>query len=103
MCEISPDRSRDLFSLKNFFTGTLKGPKPTAAEPEEYNGYRIFAEPSKEAGGYRIAARIEKDFGGETKTHMLIRADTISDPDEAITATVSKAKHVIDQQGDLIF
>ena len=87
--------------LKKLFGGTggaAKGP-----EAEEYNGYRIFAEPTKDTGGFRISARIEKDFGDETKTHVLIRADTISDYEGAVEATVLKAKHVIDQQGDRIF
>ena len=92
-----------MFSLKKFFSGARKGGEPVQPEPEDYNGYRIYADPIKEAGGYRIAARIEKDFGSDTKTHMLIRADTISDHGGAIAASVQKAKHVIDQQGDSIF
>ncbi len=89
--------------LKKFLSSALKGPKHAVPAAEEYNGYRIFAEPVKEAAGYRISARIEKDFDGETKTHMLIRADTVTDFDEAVSATTLKAKHVIDQQGDRIF
>lgn len=89
--------------LKKFLAGALKGSKSAAAEPEEYNGFLIFAAPTKDAGGYRISARIEKTVGGDTKTHHLIRADTVSDFDEAVAASVWKAKHVIDQQGDGIF
>ena len=77
-------------------------PKETA-EPVTYQGYSIRPEPIKEGGEYRIAARIEKDVGGETKTHHLIRADTISDFDAAIEASVEKAKIMIDQHGDGIF
>lgn len=89
--------------LKKFLGGALGAPKHTEAEPAEHNGFRIFAQPTKEPGGYRISARIEKDIDGETKTHMMIRADTVTDYDEAVSATVSKAQSLIDQQGDLIF
>lgn len=77
-------------------------PKPQA-EPELHNDYRIFAEPQSEQGGFRIAARIEKDVDGDTKTHMMIRADKCQSMDEATTTSVLKAKMLIDQQGDSIF
>lgn len=78
-------------------------PSKSASVPVEYNGYRIFAAPTKEAGGYRVSARIEKDFEAETKAHTMVRADVITDYDEAVAATVAKCQHVIDQQGDQIF
>lgn len=87
--------------LKKLFGSAPKEEK--GPEPEEYDGFFIFPEPEKEQGGFRIAARIEKDVDGETKTHHLIRADTVADYDEAVSATVLKAKQVIDQQGDRIF
>lgn len=78
-------------------------PKPTE-KPELYgNDYRIFPEPMKAESGYRIAARIEKDFGGETRAHMMIRADTMSDIDDARRESLRKAQIFIDQMGDAIF
>ncbi len=73
------------------------------AEPEDYNGYRIFPEPAGGDGGFRIGARIEKEIAGEVKTHTMIRADTYGSAGIASDASVSKAKQLIDQQGDAIF
>ena len=86
--------------LSKLFGG---GSGPAKAEPEIHNGFRIFPEPASEGGGYRIGARIEKDVDGETKVHMMIRADTYQSKDTAIEASLTKAKLLIDQQGDAIF
>ncbi|KNG92719.1 HlyU family transcriptional regulator [Pseudaestuariivita atlantica] len=82
------------------------GAKDGAAEPasfEEYEGYRIYAEPASTSGGFRVSARIERDVEGETRAHQMIRADVISSMDEARATTVLKARQLIDQQGDAIF
>lgn len=78
-------------------------PAANAPEPVLYKDCRIYADPMAEGSTFRIAARIEKDFDGETKTHQLIRADTRTSRDEAVTASVDKAKLAIDQLGDTIF
>lgn len=72
-------------------------------EPETYNGFRIYPEPVKEAGGYRVTARIEREIDGETKSHLMIRADTYQSLDAATEATLVKARQVIDQLGMSIF
>ena len=74
-----------------------------AAEPVLHNDFRIFPEPIQEGSVYRIAARIEKAVGEEVKTHQLIRADTRNSRDEAVEASVAKAKQAIDQLGDTLF
>lgn len=81
------------------------GGKTTEASvtPETYKDFRIFVTPAKEAGGFRLSARIEKDVNGELKVHHMIRADTFQSMDEAQKYTLSKAKVLIDQQGDSIF
>ena len=81
------------------------GGKGSVSEPaaEEYDGFRIFAEPMKDGSKFRIAARIERDVGGETKVHQLIRADTLESHEAAVTASSAKAKQVIDEQGDRLF
>lgn len=76
---------------------------PAKAEPVVHNGYRIFPQPIREGGVYRIAAKIEKDFDGTVKTHQLIRADTRTSQDEAIEASLGKARQAIDQLGDSLF
>jgi hypothetical protein len=72
-------------------------------EPETYKDFRIFPEPQSGAGGYRIAARIEKEVGGETRTHLLLRADTVQNVEEAEAFSVRKAKQLIDEQGERLF
>lgn len=79
------------------------GSSAKEVEPETYNDYRIFVEPMNEGGSYRIGARIEKDIDGETKTHMMIRADSYNALETANEASLSKAQMLIDQQGDRIF
>ena len=79
------------------------GGSSPAPEPVEYKGYRIYPEPRAEGQVFRLAARIEGDVEGETKTHNVIRADTINDRDEAVAASLRKAKQVIDEQGAALF
>ena len=85
------------------FLSKLFGNKKDQPEPVLHNGFRIFPEPMKEPGGFRISARIEKEIEGETKTHLMIRADTVQGFDEAIAASLAKAKAFIDQAGERIF
>jgi len=79
------------------------GGSKAETEPTRHNGYAIFPDPVKEGASFRVAARIEKDFDGTTKTHQLIRADTLDDHGAAVEASIRKAKQVIDEQGDRIF
>ncbi|MBP0484068.1 HlyU family transcriptional regulator [Sagittula salina] len=85
---------------KRLFGGGTEKP---AAEPIEYEGFLITPQPIAEDGGYRISAVIEGEVGGETKTHTLIRADVLRDPDDAAEASVAKAKQMIDQTGAGLF
>ena len=84
-----------LFS-KLFGGGGASAPEPT---PEDYKGFAITPTPHKEGSRWRIGARIEKDG----KTHDLIRADVLEDKDAADTASIGKAKQMIDEQGDRLF
>lgn len=88
--------------LSRLFGKTAAAPAP-APEPVLHKDCRIFPQPVKDTGGYRITARIEKDFEGQLKTHLLIRADTCTTLEEAVTTSVSKARLAIDQLGDTIF
>lgn len=85
------------------FLKKLFGGAPKEETVVEHGEFRIYPAPQKESSGYRIAARIEWGAGDEIKTHQMIRADTIQGEDEAIDASVSKAKQVIDQMGIRIF
>lgn len=72
-------------------------------EPEVYGEFRIYAEPISEGGRFRVAARIEKEIDGEVRTHRLIRADTCESAEQARDLSATKARLVIDEQGDAIF
>ena len=69
----------------------------------EYNGYRITPTPISEGGQYRLSATIEKDIDGVTKTHSLVRADTVAGLETAQAASLDKARQVIDALGDGVF
>jgi hypothetical protein len=74
-----------------------------AVPPIEYKGYRIRPTPFKTNALYQTAGTIEKDTPEGMKTHRFIRADTHHSRDDAITFAISKAKQIIDLQGDRIF
>ena len=74
-----------------------------APPPVEYKGYRIKPAPYLSNGQYQTAGSIEKDTPEGVKEHRFIRADTYSGREDAIAFTISKAKQIIDHQGDRIF
>ena len=87
--------------FKKFFGG---GSKPEDdVLTETYKDFRISATPMREGSSYRICAVIEKNINGEAKRHELIRADTVEGREAAQTASVRKAKQIIDEQGERIF
>jgi hypothetical protein len=69
----------------------------------EYNGYRIRPAPYRSGGQFQTAGVIEKDFPDGTKEHKFIRAETHPSEDDAKEFAVTKAKQIIDQQGDRMF
>lgn len=91
------------FLKKLFGGGGDAGGSAPAAEATEYEGFTIVPAPQKEGGQYRLAGTISKTVDGEDKSHRLIRADLFQSSDEAVDATVRKAKQVIDEQGDALF
>lgn len=84
--------------LSKLFGGGGGGTQPTP-NTETYEGFTITPEPQREGTNWRIAARIEKDG----KSHLLIRADQLSDRTECEKASIGKAKQMIDEQGDRLF
>lgn len=69
----------------------------------EYNGYRIRPAPYRSGGQFQTAGVIEKDFPDGPKEHKFIRAETHPSEDDAKAFAVTKAKQIIDQQGDRMF
>jgi len=83
--------------------GTRGSQAAEASRPEDYKGFRITPEPIREGSTYRIAARIEKEVNGTARLHRLVRADTVSSPDEARDLSLRKARQMIDEQGERLF
>ena len=69
----------------------------------EYKGYRIRPAPYRANGQFQTAGTIEKDFPDGVKEHRFVRAETHPGRDDAASFAVSKAKQIIDEQGDRIF
>ena len=91
--------------LKSLFSkltgGGDRAPRTTLTV--EYNGYQIEAQPKAENGQFYTAGNITKQFPDGPKTHYFIRADTHASEDTASQHCVTKARQIIDEQGDRIF
>lgn len=74
-----------------------------AAEPVEYKGFIIRAAPYKNNGHYQTAGTIEREIGGVRKEHRFIRADAFASFDDAVSFTLSKARQMVDLQGERMF
>jgi hypothetical protein len=74
-----------------------------AVTPVEYKGYRIRPEPYRTQDHYQTAGTIEKITPEGVRAHRFVRADTYHSREDAIAFTITKAKQIIDQQGDRIF
>ena len=73
------------------------------ADPVEHQGFTIVAAPRKASGGWSTEGHIRKVVDGETKEVHFIRADTSTSREAAVTLSVSKARKIIDEQGDRVF
>lgn len=94
--------------LKNLWTRLTAGSGESgsiepSAEAVEYKGYRIRPAPYPAKGQFQTAGVIEKSFESGVKEHRFIRAETHASKDEATAFSISKAKQIIDEQGDRIF
>ena len=74
-----------------------------AIDPVEYGGYRIRPAPYPAGAGYQTAGVIEKDFADGVEEHRFVRAETHPSRDDAVAFSITKAKQIIDQQGDRMF
>ncbi len=91
--------------LSRLFGKLPSAAKPQAPEhePVEYKGFTIRPEPVPDGTSWRVAARIEKQIDGETKSHHLIRADLLSDPETAAAESARKARQLIDERDERLF
>ena len=83
--------------------GGESGPDASSVPAIEYKGYRIRPAPYRTEGLYQTAGTIEKDTPAGVKQHRFIRADTHPSREDAAAFAISKAKQIIDLQGDRIF
>ncbi|MCO6393082.1 hypothetical protein GTW25_18840 [Aliihoeflea aestuarii] len=88
---------------KKLFGGSAAEPAAASAEPTEYKGFTIRAQPFSESGQYQTCAIVTKEIGGVVKEHRLIRADRFPSLDDATETSLRKAKQMIDEQGDRLF
>ena len=89
-------------ALGNFFKSLLGGTSSESkpADPVDYKGFTIEAAPIDEDGKYRTAGYISRDLNGEMKRVQFIRADQNSGRDAAIEHSITKARQIIDEQGE---
>jgi len=73
------------------------------SDPVEYKGFIIRAAPYKNNGGYQTAGTIEREVGGVRKEHHFVRADSYASYDDALNFTLSKARQIVDLQGERMF
>jgi len=93
-----------MFSKLKAAFGRLAGPAGEPSIPAvEYKGYRIHPAPYLNGNTYQTAGTIEKDTPEGVKRHQFVRADTCENRDDAIAFTITKARQLIDQQGDRMF
>ena len=90
-------------TLRALFGGAGASEGAAAADPVEYNGFTIRPAPEKTAGGWNTGGLITKSVGDEVKEQTFVRVDTHSDRDAAISFSITKAKQIIDEQGERLF
>ncbi|WP_148254880.1 HlyU family transcriptional regulator [Aidingimonas lacisalsi] len=92
--------------LKKLLAGWFGGGDETSseAEPVEYNGYLIVADPQDVGGQYRVSGWIRKPVeGGEMLEHRFERSDVVAGRDACEELMISKAQRFIDDLGDDMF
>jgi hypothetical protein len=91
--------------LKKLFGGGGERPPPgpDRSQAVEHKGFTIVPLSRPHNGQFLTAALIEKEVDGALKAHEMIRADTHGSADAASSFAITKAKQVIDEQGDRIF
>ncbi|MEL6920567.1 MAG: HlyU family transcriptional regulator [Pseudomonadota bacterium] len=70
---------------------------------EVYKDVEIRAVPQPDGGQWRVGGRITKTINGAEVTRVFLRADIMNSKEEAATASIGKAKLIIDQNGDFLW
>ena len=88
--------------VKSLFGAGALAREPAPAEPVEYEGFTIVATPRETGGGWSTEGSIRKLIDGQMQETRFIRADTSMSREIAITLSVSKARKLIDEQGERV-
>lgn len=72
----------------------------TVSEAISYKGFEVEAAPINEDGKYRTAGYISGELDGETRRIQFIRADQSTDLNTAVDHSLTKARQIIDEQGN---
>ena len=91
------------FWKKLFGSGPVEEAEGTQGAPEEYKGFTIRAAPFKFEGQFQTAGVVEKEIAGVRKEHKFIRADRHASYDDAVAFSLSKARQLVDEQGEQMF
>jgi hypothetical protein len=94
---------KSLFGGKSATERGADAPKETLGDPVDYNGFVIRAAPFKSEGQYQTAGIITRDVAGVHKEHRFIRADRHASLDDALSFSLTKAKKIVDEQGERMF
>jgi hypothetical protein len=70
---------------------------------QDYNGFTIQAAPLRDGSQWLTAGFISKKVGDEQKEHQFIRADTHASREDAEAFSITKARLIIDEQGEKLF
>ena len=69
----------------------------------EYEGHTIVPSPRRDGGQWLTAGKISRVIEGEERVHEFIRADKHAQREDAEAFSVTKAKQIIDEQGNAIY
>ena len=93
--------------LTNLFRNLLKPGQgaraASAVETVAYKGYTIEPAAFQDGAHWVTAAKISKAFDDGEKVHDFVRADFFPTKEGADEFAVTRAKRVIDEQGDALF
>lgn len=91
------------FLKRLFGGGSSKPAEPEAGPSAEHAGCTITPMPYQEEGQWQLCGVISKEIDGEKREHRFVRADRFAGRDEAIEATLRKARQIIDAERDRLF
>jgi len=80
--------------------GAGKSESSAAREAVDYKGFCIVPTPRKVQGGWTTEGTISKSTGNDTRSEHFIRADMLMSEEDAVAYSVTKAKKIIDEQGE---